>query len=152
MRRYIEHYGRWLPAGHHMLTDVKIALVQLIGSGGPHIIQGCTEPRLLLKVRYARELLALFAVLAAAEARIVGAIQFELHAALAEVGRRGAQLATDTFRGALEESLLCAERVIQLLQHEPIELSEGQMCAQARRNADQLRGILAQTAATATGL
>lgn len=132
-----------------MMTDVRIALVQLIGSGGPHIMQGCAEDRLRLKVRYAQELLALFEVIAAAEARIVGAIHFELHAGLAELGRRGAQQLTDSFRGALEESLRNAEAVVRLLQHEPVELSEGQMCAQARLNADSLRVMLSTTAAAA---
>lgn len=150
--RYIEHYGRWLPPQHYMLTDVKIAFVQLIGTstaGGPQHIQTISDERLQLKVRYARELLALFDILAKAEARIVGTIHFELHAALAELGRRGAEQQSDSFRAALEESLCSAVEAIRLLRHEPIELSEGKLCMQARRNADALDGVLAALAPNA---
>lgn len=77
-----------------------------------------------------------------AEARILGAISFELHAGLAEFGRRGAQQLNANFRGALEESLSSAVDVIRYLEHEPAELSEGQMCAQARLNAESLRVML----------
>lgn len=87
-----------------------------------------------------------FMNLLTAEARILGAISFELHAGLAELGRRGAQQLNDNFRGALEESLNTANKVIYYLQHEPQELSEGQLCAQARVNAESLRALLAQTA------
>lgn len=135
-----------------MLTDLKIAFVQLIGNsttGGPQHIQTISDERLQQKVRYARELLALFAVLATAEARIVGTIHFELHAALAELGRRGAAQQTDSFRGALEESLCSAVEAIRYLRNEPIELSEGQLCAQARRNADALDAVLAALAPNA---
>lgn len=82
----------------------------------------------------------------AAESRILGAISFELHAGLAELGRRGAQQLNNNFRGALEESLHNAYEVIRYLQHEPIELSEGQICKQARMNAESLQVLLSQTA------
>lgn len=88
----------------------------------------------------------LYSKLYEAEARILGAISFELHAGLAELGRRGAQKLSDNFRGALEESLSTANKVIYYLQHEPKELSEGQLHAQAKVNSESLRLLLAQTA------
>lgn len=78
-----------------------------------------------------------------AESRCLGAIRFELHAALAEVGRRAIENKNDCFRGAIEESLINADETVRLLQHEPILLSEGQICAQAKINSDTLRMILA---------
>lgn len=83
-----------------------------------------------------------------AEARILGAIAFELHAGLAELGRRGTQQLNANFRGPLEDSLSSAVDVIRYLQHEPAELSEGHMCAQARLNAESLRVMLSASAAS----
>lgn len=51
------------------------------------------------------------------------------------------------FRKAIEDSLKSAEETVRYLQHEPIELSEGQICAQTKTNIESLRVILASTAA-----
>lgn len=71
---------------------------------------------------------------------------FRLHAGLAELGRRGMKNKDNCFRKAIEDSLKCAEQTVRFLQHEPIELSEGQICAQTRANIESLRLILASTA------
>lgn len=76
----------------------------------------------------------------------MGALQFELHAALAELGRRGMQNKDNCFRKAIEDSLKSAMETVRYLQHEPAELSEGQICAQAKANIESLRVILASTA------
>lgn len=74
-------------------------------------------------------------------------MHFELHAALAELGRRGMQNKDNCFRKAIEDSLKSAQETVRYLQHEPIELSEGQICAQTKANIESLRVILASTAA-----
>lgn len=43
---------------------MKIALAQLLGAGGPDIIQGITEEQLNLKIQLCQELLKLFNVIA----------------------------------------------------------------------------------------
>lgn len=73
----------------------------------------------------------------------MGALHFELHAALAELGRRTMQSGDDRCRMAIEDSLKHAEETVRYLQHEPIELNEGQICNQAKANADSLKNILA---------
>lgn len=82
-----------------------------------------------------------------AESRCLGAIHFELHAALAELGRRRMQNKENAFRKAIEDSLMNAKETVRLLEHEPAELSEGQICAQTKSNIESLKVILASTAA-----
>lgn len=77
-----------------------------------------------------------------AESRCLGTIHFELHAGLAEMGRRAIQNGSDSYRSALDESIRNAEEAVRLLQHEPILLSEGQICQQAKQNLDMLKMIL----------
>lgn len=83
-----------------------------------------------------------------AESRCLGALHFELHAALAEYGRRAMQNKDNCFRNAIEDSLKSAVETVRLLQHEPSELSEGQICVQTRANIESLKVILASTSAT----
>lgn len=83
-----------------------------------------------------------------AESRCLGALHFELHAALAELGRRGMQNKDNCCRKAIEDSLKNAEETVRLLGHEPTELSEGQIANQTRENIKSLKMILASTAAS----
>lgn len=76
----------------------------------------------------------------------MGALRFELHAALAELGRRKMYKKDDCFRKIIEDSLKSAEATVKLLQREPLVLSEGQICAQAKANISSLQIILASTA------
>lgn len=80
-----------------------------------------------------------------AETRHLGALHFELHAGLAEWGRRGAQQLNNSFKGAFEESLFNAEEVVRLLEKEPSILPEGKICEQAKINAESLRVLLGST-------
>lgn len=73
-------------------------------------------------------------------------MHFELHAGLAEWGRRGAQQLNNSFKGAFEESLFNAEETIRLLDKEPSVLPEGKICEQARINAESLKVLLGTTA------
>lgn len=80
-----------------------------------------------------------------AESRCLGALYFELHAGLAEYGRRALTNKEDRFKSAMEESIECAVEAVRFLQHEPVELSEGQICVHARANIEALKMILAST-------
>lgn len=100
----------------------------------------------------------------------MGALHFELHAGLAELARRGMQNKDSCFRKAIEDSLRSADETVhfhymqlcimvcvfdlcvcvfqlRFLQHEPIELTEGQIHAQTKANIESLKVILASTAA-----
>lgn len=78
-----------------------------------------------------------------AESRCLGTIHFELHAGLAELGRRAIKNGSNFYRSALDESIQNAEETVRLLQHEPILLSEGQICHQAKQNLEMLKMMLA---------
>lgn len=77
-----------------------------------------------------------------AEARVIGTTRFELHAALAEFGRRGVESKNPTVRSALEDSLFNAAECVRMLSHEPDELPESKICEQARINVSSLRVLL----------
>lgn len=74
----------------------------------------------------------------------MGVLHFELHAALAETGRRGAKHKRDNFVAAYEESLLNVEKTLHYLQHEPSILPEGKVYKQAKINSDSLKIMLLQ--------
>lgn len=48
-----------------------------------------------------------------AESRLLGTLHFELHAALAELGRRSMQKKNNCFRKAIEDSLNNAEETVR---------------------------------------
>ncbi|XP_055372325.1 SET domain-containing protein SmydA-8 [Condylostylus longicornis] len=143
-KRYINHYTKWLPKQHHYICEVKVALAQLIGSGGPEILQSITNDELNKKIELCREQIGLFEKLAPSEARMLGLLCFELHAALAERGRRASTREDDAdiCTCALEESLEYVEKSINYLQHEPTTLSEGQIYGQAKINRDSLKLVM----------
>lgn len=62
--KYMDFYKKWLPENHYYMTDVKIAIAQLIGSGGPLAIQNITDDQLQMKVKYSQELLKLLDIIA----------------------------------------------------------------------------------------
>lgn len=79
----------------------------------------------------------------AAEARAFGATRFELHAALAELGRRSTEANNPAAAAVqLEDSLYNANECIRMLLHEPSMLMESKICAQARINANTLKALL----------
>lgn len=77
-----------------------------------------------------------------AETRCIGSIHFELHSALAEIGRRASIKREGCFKAALEDSLLHVEEAIKFLSKEPKCLPEGQICKQAEINCDSLKLLL----------
>lgn len=74
----------------------------------------------------------------------MGIIHFELHTALAEIGRRGSNTRNPNFKAAYEQSLLHAEACVRYLRHEPSVLPEGKVGRQAKINADSLKIMLLQ--------
>lgn len=58
--KYLQHYGKWLTDNHYNMVDIRIALVQIIGSGGPHVMQGISDEELQLKIKNAQQLIELF--------------------------------------------------------------------------------------------
>lgn len=142
-------------------------MTQAIGSGDPKNLQLISDELLQKKIDLCKKLLELFRILAAgndsnklqgksynhvfwlflAESRCLGALHFELHAAEAELGRRAMQNKDNCFRKAIENSLQNAEETVRYLTHEPVQLSEGQICAQTKANIESIKLILASTAA-----
>lgn len=74
----------------------------------------------------------------------MGVLHFELHAAMAETGRRGTKNKNSNFVAAYEESLLNVEKTLHYLQHEPSVLPEGKVYKQAKVNSDSLKVMLLQ--------
>lgn len=140
--KYLDHYWKWLSNNHYLLTEVRISLAQIIGQAFD--IQTISDDRLALKMKLAKDLISLINKLSPSEARLLGLLHFELHAALAETGRRGAKKKNPTFVAAYEESLLNAEKTLAYLQHEPTVLPEGRVYKQAKINSDSLKIMLLQ--------
>lgn len=61
--KYLEHYSKWLPECHYHMCDVKLALVQLIGAGGPQKIQQISEDTLCEKIKIGHDLLKIFSII-----------------------------------------------------------------------------------------
>ena len=139
--KFIEHYSKWLSPNHFYLTDVKISLVQILGSG-MNGIQRITDDRLMLKAKTCKELIDLIEKVAPNEARILGLIKFELHSAYAEIGRRALQVKDSNCKAMLEKSLELCHATIKLLSNEPESLPEGQICKQAKINASSLLTLI----------
>ena len=163
--RYIEHYSKWLSPNHFYITDVKIALSQIIGGGAVSGIQRVSDERLKLKARTSKELIGLIEKVAPNEARILGLIKFELHSAYAEIGRRALQIKDPNCKALLEDSLEYCEGkhtkehsqinliklykssfiyldTIRLLANDPDLLPEGTICKQARINSSSLKTLI----------
>lgn len=140
--KFIEHYSKWLSPNHFYITDVKIALAQIIGGGIVNEIQRVSDDRLHLKAKTCRELIDLIRKLAPNEARILGLIKFELHSAYAETGRRALQVKNPNCKSLFEESLGHCKDAIRLLINEPECLPEGGICKQAKINASSLETLI----------
>lgn len=139
--KFIEHYSKFLSPNHFYITDVKIALSQIIGAG-VNGIQRVSDDRLKLKVKICNELINVIEKIAPNEARILGLIKFELHSALAEIGRRAMQVKDHNCKAMLEESLKYCYDAIRLLSNEATCLPEGTICRQAKINASSLQTLI----------
>lgn len=139
--KFIEHYSKWFSPNHFYITEVKIALAQIIGAG-LNGIQRVTDDRLMLKAKTCNELIELIQKVAPNEARILGLIRFELHSAYAEIGRRALQVKDPNCKSMLEVSLEHCCESIRLLANEPESLPEGGICKQARINSSSLLTLI----------
>lgn len=139
--KYIEHYTKWLSPNHFFITEVKVSLAQIIGSG-VNGIQRVSDERLMLKAKLCKELIDLIEKIAPNESRVLGLIKFELHSAYAETGRRALQVKDSNCRAMLEQSLELCNDSIRFLCHEPDALPEGSICKQAKINASSLLTLI----------
>ncbi|KAJ8669882.1 hypothetical protein QAD02_001141 [Eretmocerus hayati] len=125
-----------LHENHFYVTDVRIALSQMIGqcSGGlPNV-----DPDLLAyKILLCQKLSKLLEIIVPAENRVRGLVFFELHAALAEFGRRNCE-DRDQLYTILLESRKSLTEAYQLLRYEPDVLPEGQIAKTARINMREM--------------
>uniref|UniRef100_A0A182W2G3 MYND-type domain-containing protein n=1 Tax=Anopheles minimus TaxID=112268 RepID=A0A182W2G3_9DIPT len=141
--KYMKHYSKWLAPNHQFMVDVKISLSQVIGGNNPEGIKKIPYDKLMNKIKICQDLIALFEKVCPAEARAFGATRFELHAALAELGRRSTEANNPAAAAVqLEDSLYNANECIRMLLHEPSVLMESKICAQARLNANTLKALL----------
>ncbi|KAI5712324.1 hypothetical protein M8J76_002915 [Diaphorina citri] len=137
--------GRFLHPNHYYLTDVKIALAQLYGQTNPGGIQDLTDEKLAHKIALCKQLVKLTKTIIPAEGRIRGIIVFELHASVAELGRRKSnqgQIDSAQLRSFLLESKEYLQEAVWLLQYEPSTLPEGKIFTQAQENLTSLNSVL----------
>lgn len=134
---------------------MKGALAQRIGGDSPQHLRNISRELLIRKITLYREILQIYQTIAPGkqydnmrmilgviksiiilvENRHLGAIRFDLHAALAESARRNINR-----EQSLDESLLNATECIKMLSKEPLILPEGQICQQAKLNLNALLG------------
>lgn len=146
--RFINHCSTYLYPRHYYLTDVSLALAQLIGQESELGLASVSDDRLLLKTQLCRGIADLLETLAPAEVRLRGTLLFELHAAVAETGRRKSM--TDgpgVMLGYVTESRRILLESVQLLKHEPPELPEGRIAQQARSNIIHMDELIKNLAA-----
>ncbi|XP_045774604.1 SET domain-containing protein SmydA-8 isoform X1 [Maniola jurtina] len=133
--RFIGHCSTYLHPSHYYMTDVSLALAQMIGQQDAMGLAGVTDDRLLLKTQLCRKITDLLEILGPAETRLRGSLLFELHAAVAETGRRKSLTEGPmVMLGYITESRKILLESATLLAHEPPELPEGRLGRQARAN------------------
>ncbi|XP_022900342.2 SET domain-containing protein SmydA-8 [Onthophagus taurus] len=143
-KNFIRESEKYLSKNHYHLIDVKFALCQVIGENPP--LSEVSDSDLEFKTRICNQLLEVVRILVPAEKRILGVVLFELHAAIAEMGRRKVENHSFEEPNDVKASLLDSEKilkeVVEILKHEPIELPEGKICQQARKNLQEIQAIL----------
>jgi hypothetical protein len=144
-RRFLEQYTTQLHPNHYYLTDVRIALGQLLGQNCDMGLPGVSDHDLAEKISLCRKVLVLVSTLVPAEHRIRGLLMFELHASLSELGRRESErgrLDPINLRDTLLESKRFLTEAAFLLSHEPETLPEGMIAVQAKKNLTDLNILL----------
>ncbi|KAL0871524.1 hypothetical protein ABMA27_005238 [Loxostege sticticalis] len=141
--RFIAHCSTYLHPLHYYMTDVSLALAQMIGQDSDMGLAGVSNDRLLLKTQLCRKIADLIETLAPAETRLRGSLLFELHAAIAETGRRRSLTEGPlALLGHVTESRKILLESASLLRHEPPELPEGRLAQQARVNLVQMDDLI----------
>uniref|UniRef100_A0A8D9BF04 Protein msta, isoform A n=1 Tax=Cacopsylla melanoneura TaxID=428564 RepID=A0A8D9BF04_9HEMI len=146
-RKFLKTYdtGRFLHPNHYYLTDVRIALAQLYGQTTRGGIQDLSDEMLTHKIALCKQIVNLARTIVPAEGRIRGIIIFELHASVAELGRRRSsqgQIDSAQLRAFLLESKQYLDEAVWLLQYEPSNLPEGKILVQAQENLSSLNTVL----------
>lgn len=139
-RQFISMYEKYLHNNHYYLTDVKLALGQLIGHEDSGGLPGVSTEDLELKARLCQGLTKLANTLAPGETRMRGLLLFELHAAVAELGRRNGDPHQLTL--VLQESKKILQEATDLLKNEPESLPEGKIYHQALKNLKEIEMVL----------
>lgn len=141
--RFISHCSSYLHPSHFYMIDVSLALAQMIGQENEMGLAEVTDDRLLLKTQLCRKIADLLEILAPAETRLRGSLLFELHAAIAETGRRKSLTEGPiVMLGHVTESKKILTESATLLRHEPPELPEGRLFRQARINMVQMDDLI----------
>ncbi|XP_015112114.1 SET domain-containing protein SmydA-8 [Diachasma alloeum] len=145
--RFLNKYSKVLHENHFYMVDVKLAMSQMIGqqAGG---LAAVSDEMLSEKISLCKKLDELFRILMPAENRLRGLVLFEVHAAIAEFGRRQGP---DQLRGMLMLSRTALREAYELLRHEPDILPEGKIARIANKNLVEMDTIiktLCQNAAT----
>ncbi|KAL3272715.1 hypothetical protein HHI36_014177 [Cryptolaemus montrouzieri] len=145
LKHFINSSSSYLHPNHYYLTEVRIALVQLIGQDSrADVFTGVSDEDLNSKAANAGQLLNLLGVIAPAERRLRGVLLFELHAAVAEMGRRSGTTfgETDVMHMRLIEAKQYLIDSIEFLKNEPSFLPEGQILKQAKHNLKNIDIVL----------
>ncbi|XP_011500086.1 PREDICTED: protein msta, isoform A [Ceratosolen solmsi marchali] len=135
---FIKRHASKIHHNHFYMTDVKLALAQLIGQPSFGLL-GLGDELIHEKILLCKKLDALLTSIVPAENRIRGLIFFELHAAIAEFGRR--QDSNQLF-DILQESKKFLNDAYYLLKYEPDILPEGKIAKIARKNLHNMEQII----------
>ncbi|CAH0563605.1 unnamed protein product [Brassicogethes aeneus] len=138
-KEYISHAEDFLHSNHYYLTDAKINLSQLLGHEEKTLLPNLSEDDILLKAKLCRSLTNMIKKLVPGEHRLTGLLLFELHAAIAEIGRRGSP---ESLPEALMESKNILMEAMGLLKFEPESLPEGKIYKQAQKNLIDIERVL----------
>ncbi|XP_041981847.1 SET domain-containing protein SmydA-8 [Aricia agestis] len=141
--RFISHCSSYLHPNHYYMTDVSVALAQMVGQQDARGLAGVTEDRLLVKAQLCKHIADLLDTLAPAETRLRGSLLFELHAAVAETGRRKSLTEGPyVMLGYVTEARKILLESARLLANEPPELPEGRLAHQAKVNLVQMDELI----------
>ncbi|GLV35060.1 SET and MYND domain containing arthropod-specific member 1 [Carabus blaptoides fortunei] len=144
---FLDYYQKLLHHNHYYLTDVRLALGQLIGQHTEDGLNSIPEDAVDLKMKLCAQVTELVKILNPAEVRVRGTLLFELHAAVAEMAKRRAtsgEADSTELRAMLLHSKAILEEAVELLKHEPAELPEGKIHLQAMKNLTEMENLLRQ--------
>ncbi|XP_050299110.1 SET domain-containing protein SmydA-8-like isoform X2 [Anthonomus grandis grandis] len=139
-KEFLKNYAKYLHNNHYYLTDVRLALGQLLGHEDDRGLPALTDEDLELKARLCQMVSNLIKTLAPGESRIRGLLLFELHAAVAELGRRSCD--PHQLIAVLQESKKLLDEASELLRHQPKRLPEGKIYVQTQKNMKELEMVL----------
>lgn len=149
---YIKEAEKYLPKTHYYITDVKLALIQQIGTEKEGGLLEVAQADLDLKLQCCRQILELVEKLTPSEKRVRGILLFELQAALTEKARRAVASGEgpDALNSALLESKAMLTECVELLKNEADALPEVGIRRQAEQSLKEI-DVLLRTVHMAVG-